>query len=785
MGFKVAARTIFHLGAELIGSDEIAFYELIKNAIDAKSKRVDVDVVIRISYSDYIKLKNELNDIENKSPRRTVQSYKKNITKKIKGSFKRDDLIEKIENCKTYDDLRKRLKFANYISFKDKGEGMSKDDLENIYLTIGTDNRKNNPDALGDKGIGRLSAMRLGNILHVRSTKSDEYNWNKLDINWDDFQKESSILIENIPVTLTKGKQKKSKNIQGTRIYIYDLNAYWDYEKTANLVRKELSKLTDPFPPNESKDTKSIYPINIRYNDDPVNIEELFQDIFKIAHAEVFAEFDPKINDESEIRGFVKYLYRKKEKTIEIKAEKLLSKAGNIPEYIVSEKDFYNMGGFKLHFYWYNRQLLMHQHGRNIYRDNYKNILDNWTGGIMVYRDGYRVFPYGNPDDDWLDLDKKAFSTGGYKVNRTQILGKVDISKSSNKYLIDQSNREGIKDCKEKDIFKLLLKSIMQDEFKNFIGKIDREIQAREPATIENISEKASSEKRKLVSALNSLKINFPDIKEDKEFVPLLEKSTEQIGKLLDEVSVIIKEYSKGHHELVHLAGLGKMLEIIAHELYRSTKNALDALETGEFKYNSANFASQLKSIHKQIAIFSDLRTRSIEHPEKFDLITIIKDVVNTFGDKLGNKGINFKLNIHPENIKSAKIEMIKGMIIQILENLFDNSIYWLRQRKIYKKNFKPRIIIDIFKNEEKIYFYDNGPGIDYDEKEEIFEPFFSHKPVGKKSHGLGLYICKELTKINDIAINLTEEPVHENNSKDKLNTFLIDLGGNSVGKSR
>ena len=37
--FKVTARTVLELGSELISSDAIAFYELIKNGIDAKSKK--------------------------------------------------------------------------------------------------------------------------------------------------------------------------------------------------------------------------------------------------------------------------------------------------------------------------------------------------------------------------------------------------------------------------------------------------------------------------------------------------------------------------------------------------------------------------------------------------------------------------------------------------------------------------------------------------------------------------------------------------------------------------
>ena len=53
MSFRVAARTLLQLGAELISSDGIAFFELVKNAFDASSPRADIDVVIRLDHDVY------------------------------------------------------------------------------------------------------------------------------------------------------------------------------------------------------------------------------------------------------------------------------------------------------------------------------------------------------------------------------------------------------------------------------------------------------------------------------------------------------------------------------------------------------------------------------------------------------------------------------------------------------------------------------------------------------------------------------------------------------------
>src|SRR5205823_6627238 len=87
-----------------------------------------------------------------------------------------------------------------------------------------------------------------------------------------------------------------------------------------------------------------------------------------------------------------------------------------------------------------------------------------WAGGLALYRDGFRVHPYGGPDDDWLDLDRKALASGGYKVNRRQLIGRVSISARQNPLLVDQTNREGLRDCPEKRALVKILKHLLEVE---------------------------------------------------------------------------------------------------------------------------------------------------------------------------------------------------------------------------------------------------------------------------------------------------------------------------------
>ncbi len=67
--FKVTARTILELGSELISSDIIAFYELIKNGFDAGSDRgveISFNIVLNLrAFKEHRhKLTQEVNDLD-------------------------------------------------------------------------------------------------------------------------------------------------------------------------------------------------------------------------------------------------------------------------------------------------------------------------------------------------------------------------------------------------------------------------------------------------------------------------------------------------------------------------------------------------------------------------------------------------------------------------------------------------------------------------------------------------------------------------------------------------
>ena len=150
--------------------------------------------------------------------------------------------------------------------------------MDEIYLTIGTRNReiqrkerrpsatagKSTPSRaiLGEKGIGRLSVMRLGWRLDVRTSTRGEPNWNLLEIDWRRFMSDDVKLIEEVGISPKKGPPKDKRETSGTAHPRHGPQIQLDRgSRQRRSPLTEFSKLTDPF-------TKSKrFPVSIRFND--------------------------------------------------------------------------------------------------------------------------------------------------------------------------------------------------------------------------------------------------------------------------------------------------------------------------------------------------------------------------------------------------------------------------------------------------------------------------------------------------------------------------------------
>jgi len=147
-----------------------------------------------------------------------------------------------------------------------------------------------------------------------------------------------------------------------------------------------------------------------------------------------------------------------------------------------------------------------------------------------------------------------------------------------------------------------------------------------------------------------------------------------------------------------------------------------------------------MKSVSKRLRVLDPLSVSGRQRKETFDLGKLIQDVLSGHDLQFERHGIRLRLKL-PE--QPVRIRAVKGMIVQILENLISNSVYWLDLRRRHEPDCQPRIVISLGANPLSVVYEDNGRGIARENRENVFRAFFSLKERAKR-RGLGLFIARE-----------------------------------------
>ncbi len=780
MSFRVTARTLLHLGAELISSDAVALFELVKNAFDAGSPRVKVEVIVRIPHqeiSELIRCIPHTNENIGASSGKSLETLRRSSLNAIDPTSPNSkELRRSIEQAADLKELREVFRASNYLVVSDTGEGMSLDTLDNVFLTIGTRSRlaareQRHADGLarpilGEKGVGRLSAMRLGTQLHVKTTTATEDAWNLLDIDWSMFSHNSDALLEDFSIEARRGKQKDRPEVSGTSIKITDLTSLWTKERLERLAREEFSKLTDPFT------ARAHYPVQLQFNGEPVSVPRFNRILLESAHATVRATFE-RIGVEG-MRLFGIARYKGREQVFSAKGLHLTSVSDSSMAILES------LGPFELEIYWFNRRILTALEGVGDLQA-VRALVREWGGGIMVFRDGFRVFPYGGPNDDWLDLDREAFRSGGYKVHRAQLIGRLKISSLENTALTDQTNREGLRDCEEKYGLKKLLQHVLGTELRSFLDATDDEIRAREPIYIEELERRVEQEEEQIQENVEQLILRVPEVKKEQPLIDAILEAVERLRVLMTDVRDLASSFVEGRKQLLDLAGIGLTVEVLAHELNRATEHTLRTLADvsddnmpASFEATARLLEAQLKTLQRRLRVLDPLSTAGRQRKEWIDVVAVAADTIESHRQRFSSEQIICTLEVQPGGPSShLRVKAVKGMIVQILGNLIDNSTYWLRQQRKLDPSHESRITIKVDTEAKLLSVTDNGPGIDRNLIERVFEAFVTTKPAGQ-GKGLGLFIAREIAKYHGADLYL-EEPAQED--QHTCHTFVLKLG--------
>lgn len=384
--FKISSALKNIIGRDLINDDFIAVFELVKNSYDAHATRVDVI------------FKN---------------IYKKNPSIIIKDNGKGMD----------YNDLIEKWLFVAYSA---KQNGTEEDSFD--YR----DKIKVKRTYAGAKGIGRFSCDRLGRNLYLETTKnSDNAKTESLTTDWDKF--DGNLKDEFINVSVVHETIPNNNLAHGTLLEITDLRTTWDREKLLSL-KKALAKLINP----NTKHSEDSFKINIK----AVEEEDVDQ---KIIIREGKKGMSPESIFKDVVNGDVENLIFE---TLDLKTTKIVSNVSSKEENIITTSLF---EGGKLIYKIIEKNPLHDLHSVN-FTIYYLNASSKSTftrrmgvnpveyGHIFMYKNGLRIFPYGERGEDPLKMDnRKAQGTNRYLGTR-EVIGYIDI-KGENPALRETSSR--------------------------------------------------------------------------------------------------------------------------------------------------------------------------------------------------------------------------------------------------------------------------------------------------------------------------------------------------------
>lgn len=671
--FRPKARLIKTIGEELISSDNVAVVELVKNSYDANSP------IVTITF---------LGNVKQKKQGRIIQNY--------------------------------LSKEGASIEIYDQGSGMSFETVKSAWMEPATDFKKKNTNKnrkfTGEKGIGRFASAKLSSTLEL-ITKQEGGKELVVTFNWEDFDKDD--YLENIHIHWEEREpQEFKKENSGTLLRLKNLNTDWDTEKIRTL-RTELSRLLNPIVPVEDFLIEVAIPDELNKD---VNLNGIIERTELLNKPNYYIK--GTITKEGDPKDFI---YFSKEKG---KEEQLFIETNKFIQSSMLKAPI--MGEFSFEFRVWNRD---RDNLRNLGREvdfkygEVKKILDEQSG-ISIYRDGFRVLPYGTPNNDWVRLDIRRVNNPTLRLSNNQIVGYILISAEENPLLKDQSNREGIVEGEAFDDLKEYIKLILNEVEQRRYQERER-FQTSDPNADKNLFEKAS-----LDTIIKTAKEKVP---EQKELIETLEQKNIELEDVITNAQEIISRYRR-------LSILGQLIDTIIHD-GRGYLSKIDGRcylileELKEELLNKTEIEDNTNKIQKIRKDFSKLFERiepfGGKRRGKFTNIVIeelIKDQFLLYNREISNLKIQYSISESNHTMKIDKADF--GIIFM---NLIQNSIYWLANSDKARK-----IEVEVSDSSESIdiVFSDNGPGIKEGTEQSIFKPYFSTKPDGV---GLGLTIVGEL----------------------------------------
>lgn len=703
--FKAHARLLTMLGEQLIKNERIALVELVKNAYDADATKVLVD----------------------------FRGFADNFV----------------------------VAPGSTIVITDNGSGMAEDTVRTAWMSPATPSKaltkKASPTTLlgrvlqGEKGIGRFATFKLGNKLSLVTRAEGDAEETTLLVDIAELDESEStpavdvyledivaLIDRNEPIVFREANELDAPH--GTQLSIGGLRSPW----TEQMVREAFADL-DRLQPllweseDEGEGESGLRAdFEVEFQRDGIDMKlgaertKDFQAVLERAVLRVTGgRFDDELQrfefglngrpavldlDDAEITGLKRFRshFLAKDKKTWLKPE---------------------CGSFGFEFFIFDFSLSAPaQHSLD---SEEKGLLKEHR--IYLYRDGIRVYPYGDPKDDWLEVDAiRGTESARSMFSNDQSVGFVTITQVNNPQLRDKTNREGLLESgRATRDFVVLIQTVL-----SYLRSKPYEQYA---SANRRVREKELKEHR-LGRHIESLRNDFSLPSKALGHLDALEVAI-HAERELSAMQVARTE---------QLAGVGLSVETASHDLIAASGEALRLARqiVSELRLQDlihepvfAIATSLVTRLEFTAARFKDVQGLFVSTRQKqarLDIAQLTRRVKSMYSGLHKEQGIAFEID-DSFNLSAVSTE---GAVLQCLINLVDNATYWLMSSPR-----QPRLIRAFAMGDRALVITDTGPGVKLQDEPYIFEAFYSGK--GDTGKGLGLYIARQNGLRNRFTVEL------------------------------
>lgn len=743
LSFKVSSGLKNIIGKDLISDKYIAIFELVKNSYDAQAHNVN------ISFSDAF----------DGSPSIIIS----------------DDGLGM-----NYRDIIDKWLFVAYS--EKKKQNRKESDYRNDFKR----------NIAGAKGVGRFSCDRLGSKLRLIAKKEEELVAHYLDIDWNAFEYDDHMEFINIPVDYHTGIFPGSVS-HGVILEITELREDWDRNDIIKL-KKSLMKLISPDFHNE----EDKFEIKIDASSELKKDKELIQK-GNVASRDLVNGVI--VND-----VFEKLNIKTTNLTLDISEDgkeikTMLADRGQVIFEIVEKNVKYLLlHNIHISLFYLNR----------IAKTNFTRLMGIESvnyGSVFVYKNGFRVNPYGDPNEDFFGINKRKAQGYNRFLGTREIMGRISISGDNDGFIETSSRAHGFIQTNEfESLSDLFVQKVLKVLERYVVNVIDwnNSDEAEKEINPSEVSDKILAEFADLSAKNDIISIKYDEAifsrdtgaNEDSLSASLkkLQKTAdktqnESLYELIDTVKKQTDKIKKQNIELEE-ENRKKAADLRREKEASTIKDKQIFFLKGAANNNVSNLINGMHAIFIQseaIKLNLDLLEDTIlaEASDKNDIIDRIREI------KKSNKKINklSELAIHGgQNLKSEAAQDIRSFINEYLKSeltikgiktsidsddrtylcFFDSASIGLIIDNVYSNSLKARAdkmtikIMDL-KQQVEVGFYDNGIGLPNNiSPDSIFE-YGATTTDGSKRSGFGVGLCHIKQLVYDIGGDVEYDKNYQN----------------------